>query len=332
MRRTTHIAQKSVSAVDNRIDYFLRFINRMRRSRNYDFKYIANMGETPVWMEMPGKSTLDTIGSKSFSVTSTGHEKERLSVMLSAYTDGTKMSPFVLLPGVKPLPKTDIPNGIVVHMCGSGKKSWADETTISIWLKTIWGRNNTDKRLLVWDTFRGHLTEKVKDVARKKCNTDLAYIPGGCTSRLQPADVSWNKPFKSAFAEKYDDWLFSGEVSLTNHGNRRPPPKKLILRWIKESWLSISPDIIRKSFKKCGITNALDGTEDDLFMAESDTESDNEPMFEGFTPSDVDVAQAVYDNTSADVYNVNIELSESSDSNSDMDEIDDYYDCASPGH
>lgn len=33
------------------------------------------------------------------------------------------------------------------------------------------------------------------------------------------------------------------------------------------------------------------------------------------------------------VYNVNIEPSESSNSNSDMDDIaDDYYDCASPGH
>lgn len=45
------------------------------------------------------------------------------------------------------------------------------------------------------------------------------------------------------------------------------------------------------------------------------------------------VAQAV-ENTSIDVHNVNNELiSESNDSNCDMDDmVDDYYDCASPGH
>ena len=46
--------------------------------------------------------------------------------MLAAYADGTKMSPMVLLPQKRPLPKTVIPSGIVVHMCGNGK-SWCDE-------------------------------------------------------------------------------------------------------------------------------------------------------------------------------------------------------------
>lgn len=101
------------------------------------------MDETPIWLEMPGKSTLVIKGNKTISVMSTGHEKERVTVMLAAYADETKMSPFVLLPGVRPLPKTDIPSGIAVHMCGSGKKSWAKENIIwkfhmvknSVWQK-----------------------------------------------------------------------------------------------------------------------------------------------------------------------------------------------------
>ena len=36
----------------------------------------------------------------------------------------------------------------------------------------------------------------------RQCNTDTTYIPGGCTSLIQPLDVSFNKPFKNAV-----EWL-----------------------------------------------------------------------------------------------------------------------------
>jgi hypothetical protein len=56
------------------------------------------MDETPVWFEMPGKSTLAERGEKEVRVATTGHEKERLTVTLAAYADGTKLPPLVHLP------------------------------------------------------------------------------------------------------------------------------------------------------------------------------------------------------------------------------------------
>jgi hypothetical protein len=53
---------------------------------------------------MPGKSTLAERGEKEVRVATTGHEKERLTVTLAAYADGTKLPPLVHLPGVCPLP------------------------------------------------------------------------------------------------------------------------------------------------------------------------------------------------------------------------------------
>jgi hypothetical protein len=57
-----------------------------------------------------------------------------------------------------------------------------------------------------------------------KYNSDLCVIPGACTSKLQPADVSWNKPFKSHLSEMYDEWLFSGPVGYRYQARRVSSP------------------------------------------------------------------------------------------------------------
>ena len=330
-RRTTHISQKSVEVTDTRVDSFLKFVMRMRRNEQYGDCYMGNMDETPVWHEMPGNTTLEKKGEKTIYVTSTGHEKKKFTVMLAALADGTKLTPLVLLPRKRPLPAADIPLGLAVYMCGTGK-SWCNEEIIMYWLAKIWGRNNHIRRLLVWDSFRAHITPRVKQAVRSTFNSDMAVIPGGCTSKLQPADVSWNKPFKSKMAELYDQWVFSGEVTLTRGGNRQPPTMKLFLKWVKLAWDSVS---VKKSFKKCGISNLLDGTEDDAFQ-NSDTDSDESANeFEGFTAEEI---------LAADEYNQNIasrltaltELSDGeddgNDSKSDSASETMSTDYDSPGH
>ena len=64
----------------------------------------------------------------------------------------------------------------------------------------------------------------------------------------------------------------NGPRILTKGGNRKPADRNLILRWIKECWDEVTPDIIRKSFKTTGISNSLDGTEDDLLFQNNDSE------------------------------------------------------------
>ena len=58
--------------------------------------------------------------------------------------------------------------------------------------------------------FRCHMTDKVR-THLGAIRTDGCLIPGGLTSNLQPADVSRNKPFKSAYRELYNNWMASGE-------------------------------------------------------------------------------------------------------------------------
>ena len=64
-----------------------------------------------------------------------------------------------------------------------------------------------------------------------------------------------------------------------------------VCRWVKCAWESISDNIIVYFFKKCGISNALDGSEDDAIYEEIDEflrEIENEREEEEFEIVDMD--------------------------------------------
>src|ERR1700722_15777904 len=54
--------------------------------------------------------------------------------------------------------------------------------------------------------------------------------------------------------------------NYTPSGKIKRPFYSLVANWIKESWDAIDPNMIMHSFKCCGISNAINGTEDNLIF------------------------------------------------------------------
>ena len=48
-----------------------------------------------------------------------------------------------------------------------------------------------------------------------------------------------------------------------------------VCEWVKNPWQWVKSETIVKSLKKCGISSALDGSEDDVLYEESDASSKN---------------------------------------------------------
>ena len=131
-------------------------------------------------------------------------------------------------------------------------------------LRRILGPLSFGQRMIICDSFRCHISNDTKAVL-SELNTHQAVVPGGCTKYVQAPDVSWNKPFKASICRSHEDWMADGSgVEFTKGGNPRPPPIMTYLQWVVDAWASISSDLIRKSFKVCGITTNVDGSEDDL--------------------------------------------------------------------
>ena len=129
--------------------------------------------------------------------------------------------------------------------------------------------------MLVWDAFRAHLAEQVKRVLQQT-NTDVAVIPGGLTSVLQPLDVCLNKPFKDWVRERWTTWMVEGEKSLTPAGNVKAASLPTVASWVLEAWRDLPGEMVARSFKKCGISNSTDGTEDDMLCEEEGSVRDEE--------------------------------------------------------
>jgi hypothetical protein len=83
-----------------------------------------------------------------------------------------------------------------------------------------------------------------------------------------------NKPFKDHLKQLYFECLLAGDHILTPTGKIKKPSVALLCQWIKTSWQRIRPEVIVKGFKKCCISYAVDGREDDtLWEDEEDVEN-----------------------------------------------------------
>ena len=276
LRRRTSIAQKMPADYEDKLVNFQRFVIRLRRANNYLLGQIGNADQTPVCFDLPQNYTINTKGARDVRIKTTGGEKQRCTVMLACTADGKKLPPYIILKR-KTMPKNVVfPKGVIIRV---QEKGWMNNELMLDWLKCVWFRRPgamlNMKSMLVLDAFRGHLTEDVKS-SLKRNKVDLVVIPGGMTSQLQPLDVSINKPFKANIRRQYNEWMSGNKHALTPQGRIKRAGLDVFVTWCLNAWNAIEGDMIVKSFKKCCISNALDGTEDDdLWSSGSEDEDYN---------------------------------------------------------
>lgn len=267
-RRTTSVCQRPPEDYEEKLISFVLFVSRKIQSCGFSSNKIFACDETAVWLDPPRRTTLAPRGSRDVPVKSLGHTKLKITVMLTAKANGNKCLPYVLLNRKRPVPEITkkYQGKLVINWAG---KTWMNDQTTKDYLQKILGNQLFGRRFLLWDSFRCHISKDTKTVL-KALKVDTAIIPGGCTKYIQPADVSWNKPFKEKVQDMHDDWLSTGDLPVTRNGNPAPPPPTVYLDWVVEAWKAISSDLIKNSFKTCAIGINDDGSEDHLIHAFKD--------------------------------------------------------------
>ena len=94
----------------------------------------------------------------------------------------------------------------------------------------------------------------------------VSILPGGCTSIIQPLDVSFNKQFTSAVErlatahmQEHLDKYVKGEVNASAR-------RILFTQWVGQAWEDVSRnrEMVIRSFEKVGISVPVDGSGDHL--------------------------------------------------------------------
>ncbi|CAI7770662.1 unnamed protein product, partial [Closterium sp. NIES-54] len=215
VRMKTRVAQKTACKS------FWKFVRAKHRERGIDTAWIINADQTPLWLEMPATTTVEETGVRSVPIRSAGYQKQRVTVMLACTADGRKLKPWVFFKR-KTLPKGDFPADVAVACHENG---WMDSPGIVRWLeegvkpflKPRFGRH-AKSSMLVLDSYRGHLTEEVKEKLREM-NCVPTIILSCCTAEVQPLDVCINKSLKASVRQQYQRWFEAeGQEQLTAAG------------------------------------------------------------------------------------------------------------------
>ena len=62
---------------------------------------------------------------------------------------------------------------------------WANDEVMAFWISRIFNDfESAFNRLLIWDSFRAHISDETKKLLKRK-KIDQAVIPGGCTGLIQ---------------------------------------------------------------------------------------------------------------------------------------------------
>jgi hypothetical protein len=117
----------------------------------------------------------------------------------------------------------------------------------------------------------------------------------GLTSILQVLDRSVNGPIEKGMQQRWSVWMQeqvnrNDSDAVTKSGNLRKPSIGQVLSWLADTIGTISRDLIARAFKYCGITNNLDGTEDDLIYEKGD-QGGHDKSFDDEDAMEVEVSE-----------------------------------------
>ena len=275
-RRGTKAARKLPDNFEEVKSNFLSRVSSVVCQYKIPSALIINFDQIGVPIVPVSNWTMELQGSKQVEITGLD-DKRQLTVALAETLAGTLLPPQVIYQG-----KTDqchptykFPSSW--HITHS-ESHWSTAETMqqyidSVIVPYVEDQHDTldlplrQKALLIMDVFRAHRVGDLLSHIKSK-DIEIVFVPGGCTSELQPLDISGNGHFKDSLTDSFTNWysdqvassLASGHsVTDTKVDLRLSTLKPLHAKWLLSAVDSLSnmTDVLLRGWEKAGITDAV---------------------------------------------------------------------------
>lgn len=122
--------------------------------------------------------------------------------------------------------------------------------------------NSNAHMLLVLDCWAVHKSEEFRFWLRTQHpRIHLVFVPANCTSKLQVADVTLQRPFKATIRRCFEQWaaeemrkqIAAGDIVGFRDVFGMATLKPLVLRWCTDSWQELQQrkDVVAQGWYKC---------------------------------------------------------------------------------
>lgn len=233
----------------------------------FELKQIANVDQTPLPFTFTDGTTYEDTGASSVWVRggASGLDKRQCTVQLTIFADGEPRVKRLIIfrgKGKRITFREKVRYDRRVHVAFQ-ENAWCDEPTMDMWVRQLWKPACSGNMLLILDVHKAQKTDAILDLLDRS-NTTPVYIPPGTTSLIQPLDVTFNKPFKSEVEKLANEHMQQNLEAYVRGDINASERSVLFTKWVGEAWerQSTKKEIVIRSFKKCGIAVAIDGSED----------------------------------------------------------------------
>ena len=236
---------------------------------------IFNWDQTALHLVSTGQWTMHRAGEKVIPI-SNSDDKRQVTAVFAASLTGDFLALQIIYKGKteRSHPKVSMPSGWDLW---HRDNHWSNEETMKRYvekiivpfldaMKVALQLNKSHPALAIFDCFRGQTTPEFLSLL-KKHNIVSVQVPANCTDRLQPLDVSVNKPIKDNLKKSFHSWyanevqkqLKSVPVREVKVDVSAAIIKMKSVSWFISAWESLQarPEIVINGFKKTGILDAV---------------------------------------------------------------------------
>ena len=273
-RRASTKAKVSIENFEQVKAQFLLDIRAVVEMEDIPFDLIINWDQTGIHYVPVGSWTMEKEGSKRVEIAGVDDKRQITAVFAGSLT-GDFLPPQLIYKGTthRCLPTVQFPSGW--HITCS-ENHWSNESTMKAYIQRILLPYVREKRkelklaadypaLVIFDKFTGQGTENLLNILEDN-NIYFVMVPANCTDRLQPMDVSVNKPAKNFLRQQFQEWYAEKVCKQLDQQEEMSPVdlrlsivKPLGAQWMIKlyDYLKSKPDIIKNGFRGAGISDYL---------------------------------------------------------------------------